>query len=213
MPHDPAPNKQAIAMLERSVGLDATYAPAWNALGLRYAFDADYSDVGEVAFQRSSVAHERALVLDPNLTIAAEYLLENLLERGELERAADAEAGLKSQPQNADAHFTLAFVYRYAGLTEDSLRECDAALALDPGNWVFRSCSLAFSQLGKTDRALQYLRLDSGSEFAANVLPGILIREGKIREATMVAERVSKGSPWYGGLLQTCLQRPSEMAA
>jgi eukaryotic-like serine/threonine-protein kinase len=29
LPHDPAPNKDAIAMLERAVGLDPTYAPAW----------------------------------------------------------------------------------------------------------------------------------------------------------------------------------------
>src|SRR5439155_6420769 len=114
VPHDPAPNKQAIAMLERSVGLDATYAPAWQALGLRYYFDADYSDGGEAAFQRSSAAYERALVLDPNLISAAGYFVENLLERGELEKAADAEASFKSQPQNADAHLTLAFVYRYA---------------------------------------------------------------------------------------------------
>ena len=35
LPHDATPNKEAIAMLERSVGLDATYAPAWYALGER----------------------------------------------------------------------------------------------------------------------------------------------------------------------------------
>jgi eukaryotic-like serine/threonine-protein kinase len=29
LPHDPLPNKDAIAMLERAVGLDPTYAPAW----------------------------------------------------------------------------------------------------------------------------------------------------------------------------------------
>ena len=33
LPHDPAPNKDAIAMLERAVGLDSSYAPAWGALG------------------------------------------------------------------------------------------------------------------------------------------------------------------------------------
>ena len=104
-------------------------------------------------------------------------------------------------------------MHRYAGLLEDSERECDAALALDPGDFIFRSCSLAFMELGNTDKALRYLRLDSGSEFAANVLPGILLREGKTREAGMAAERMSKGPPWYNSLLQTCLQRPSEMAA
>ena len=32
-PHDPKPNKEAIKMLEWAVGIDSTYAPAWEALG------------------------------------------------------------------------------------------------------------------------------------------------------------------------------------
>ena len=38
-PYDAAPNKQAIAMLERCVGLDPSYGRAWAALGLRYSYD------------------------------------------------------------------------------------------------------------------------------------------------------------------------------
>jgi hypothetical protein len=51
LPHDAAPNKEAIAMLERSVGLDSTYAPAWRALGERYYYDSHYSN-GAAMFQR-----------------------------------------------------------------------------------------------------------------------------------------------------------------
>ena len=47
-PYDSAPNKQAIAMLERCVGLDRTYARAWAALGLRYYYDGTYSDGGRL---------------------------------------------------------------------------------------------------------------------------------------------------------------------
>jgi TolB-like protein len=39
VPHDEKPNKEAIAMLERAVGMEATYAPAWQALGIRYYYD------------------------------------------------------------------------------------------------------------------------------------------------------------------------------
>jgi serine/threonine protein kinase len=60
MPHDPAPNKEAIPMLERAVGLDPSYAPAWGALGLRYYYDATYAGGGEPVFQRSTAAYERA---------------------------------------------------------------------------------------------------------------------------------------------------------
>ncbi len=63
VPHDPSPNKEAIKMLERAVGLDPSYAPAWDALG--YYYDAAYSDGGQAAFDRSNAALERAKTLDP----------------------------------------------------------------------------------------------------------------------------------------------------
>jgi len=40
-------------MLERSIGLDATYAPAWTVLAQRYYYDASYSDGGKAALERS----------------------------------------------------------------------------------------------------------------------------------------------------------------
>jgi TolB-like protein len=66
LPHDPGPNKDAIAVLEHVVEVDPTYAPAWEQLGLRCYYDADYSDGGEPMFQRSNKAYERAMALDPN---------------------------------------------------------------------------------------------------------------------------------------------------
>ena len=100
VPHDPQPNKDAIAMLERAVGLDPTYAPAWDALGRRYYFESQYAQGGEAMFQRSNAALERALALDPNLVSAAGELATNRVERGETgqsipgrERAGGAPSG------------------------------------------------------------------------------------------------------------------------
>src|SRR6201987_783848 len=47
VPHDPKPNKEAIKMLQWAVGIDPTYAPAWEALGQRYYFDSLYGGGGE----------------------------------------------------------------------------------------------------------------------------------------------------------------------
>jgi tetratricopeptide (TPR) repeat protein len=85
---DAAPNKEAIATLERVVGLDPTYAPAWSELGLRYYWDSQYSDGGEAAFQKSNAALQRALTLDPNLVEAAVQNIANRVERGELAKAS-----------------------------------------------------------------------------------------------------------------------------
>jgi hypothetical protein len=213
VPHDPLPNKEeGIPMLERSVGLDPSFAPAWGALGLRYYYDASYSGGGAAVMERSNAAYERALALDGNLITAASYLTQNRVETGELDKAyKEAEQLVKRRPSSADAHFTLAYVLRYAGLLEESQRECDAALSLDPANFTFRSCSMAFFEQGKNDRALEYLRLDAGSEWSTDVTPSVLLRAGKIEEARDALQKMSTNPIWYPGILKACL-RPGDSA-
>ena len=41
-------------MLEHVVGVDPGYAPAWEALGLRYYYDSYFGGGGEQMFQRSN---------------------------------------------------------------------------------------------------------------------------------------------------------------
>ncbi|MCI0556047.1 MAG: tetratricopeptide repeat protein, partial [Anaerolineae bacterium] len=99
------------------------------------------------------------------------YLTQNRVEQGELARAySQAETLVQRRPDSAEAHFTYAYVLRYAGRLADSARECDRALALDPRNTNFRSCAFTFFELGKSDRALEYVKLDASSEWAASVL-------------------------------------------
>ncbi|MFZ0416825.1 MAG: protein kinase [Candidatus Sulfotelmatobacter sp.] len=191
VPHDPAPNKDAIAMLERAVGLDPSYAPAWGALALRYHYDSAYSDGGDAAFQRSNNAFERALGLDPNLVSAAGQLITNRVERGDIVSAYQEAKGLVARhPENANAHFALAYVLRYGGAIEESAHECDTALALDPGNYSFRSCAFTFDQLGNYPRAVEFLHLDAGSSYSDGNMVPQYIRQGNLAAAKELAIKV-----------------------
>ncbi|OLB24013.1 MAG: hypothetical protein AUH15_01955 [Acidobacteriales bacterium 13_2_20CM_55_8] len=213
-PHDTAPNAAAIAMLERAVGLDPSYAPAWAALGLRYYYDSTYSTGGKQMFQQSNAANERALALDPDLVPAASQLVTNHVEEGDLAKAFwDAEALVRRRPESSHAHFSLAYVFRYAGLLDESTRECDAAFALDSGNYMLRSCALTFLQLGKTARARDFIRLDAGSEWAAFATTMTLMREGKITEAREGARSISTNPYYHKIFVEACLQErpPSDM--
>ena len=211
LPHDPGPNKDAIAVLEHVVEVDPTYAPAWEQLGLRCYYDADYSDGGEPMFQRSNKAYERAIALDPNRVVASGQLITNHVERGELGQAYQAaQALVKRRPESAQAHFVMGYVYRYAGMLEQAATECNTALALDPGNYTFRSCAWALMELGKTERAADFVRLDAGSEWAAYVMPSILLREGKIPEAREAVKHMPSTPRYHRDLLESCLQlRPA----
>jgi TolB-like protein len=211
VPHNAAPNLEAIGMLERAVGLDPSYAPAWEALGMRYYYDFTFSTGGEEMFQRSNAAYERALALDPNLLRAAGQLITNRVERGESGRAyAEAQALVKRHPESGQAHFSLSYVLRYAGMLEESLRECNTALALDPGNFAFRSCAWAAMEMGNTQRAADFVRLDAGSEWSSYATTSLLLREGKVEEAREAAKNTPTAPHYHSDLTQACLRlRPA----
>ena len=215
VPHDPAPNKEAIKMLEWAVGIDPTYAPAWESLGQRYYYDSVFGGGGEEIFQRSNSAYERAVTLDPNRVMAASNLITNRVERGELGRAYDAATDLvRRRPQSADAHFALSYVLRYAGMLEQSGQECNTARALDPGNFSFRSCAVSFLEMGKTDRAMDFIHLDAGSEYAAWMTPYIYLAEGNVVEARASARNTGKASFYHRDLMEACTaaQKPADLA-
>lgn len=158
--------------------------------------------------------YERALALDPNLIAAAGNLISNRVELGEGGKAYDAARALvKTRPQSGLAHSTLAFVLKNAGMLEEAGRECDTALALDPGNYQFRFCTWVFQELDKPERAMDFIRLDAGSEYANYALASLLLREGKIAEAQEAAKKMGSNPLYHRDLLEACLylRSPSEL--
>jgi serine/threonine protein kinase len=211
--HDPAPNKEAIPMLERAVGLDPTYAPAWYALGKRHYDDGSYADGGKAAIDRARAAYERALALDPRSTNAAEDLVILQVERGELAAALDQAAEMvRRRPTSGPAHFALGYALRYAGRLEDSARECEIAFASDPQDRGWRSCAIVFTLLGRYDRAMDFVRLDAGSRWAFLMEANVDLRRGRRANLLVLYRRVFGSDPPLP-LIEACFgkgPRPSE---
>ncbi len=196
MPRDAAPNREAITMLERAVGLDPTYAPAWSYLGFRYYLDSQYGGGGEASFQKSNAASERALTLDPDLDQAVGQLVANHVERGDLVSAyKQADAFVKRKPNSFDGHFARSYVLRYGGLLDDSARECEKEMSIDPGHFALRACFQTFIELGQPERAMEFLSKDAGTDWYNGNVVRVLIRQGKLKEAQDVVEKFTTDDP------------------
>ena len=114
---------------------------------------------------------------------------------------------MRKRPDAAFAHYSLAYVLRYVGRLNEAQSECDKALAIDAGNYNWRSCSLAFAEAGKLPRALEYLNRDAGAEWTNAMRVAVLMRQGKMLEAQQAVPQVTENPMWMRGLLQACLNK------
>jgi DNA-binding winged helix-turn-helix (wHTH) protein/TolB-like protein len=166
IPQQPHTGEQAIEMLERAVTLEPQFAPAWQALGVRYYAYGTWWGGGADAREKSLAAHRRALEADPDLIDAARNIVTHRAESGDLEGAyTDARRLLNHFGPGSETHFSLSYVYRYGGLLEESQRHCELAREHDPRDPRLRSCGYAYLYAGKLDRVMEFFELDAGSYF------------------------------------------------
>jgi DNA-binding winged helix-turn-helix (wHTH) protein/serine/threonine protein kinase len=217
IPLDTGRNKQATAMLEQSVGMDSSFAPAWLMLGRKYYIEARYVGGDRTMMERANAAERRALSLDPNYAAAAANVIGWYVETGNLPKAVqEAEDLVRRRSDSGDAHYMLGLVFRYAGLLDESASECETSYRLDPHTQTsgLRSCAIAFALRGNYHRAVDYLNLDPTSDFSKAILLTTRLREGREKEALKIGPpRI----PQWGSydMLPACIQRksPQELAA
>jgi tetratricopeptide (TPR) repeat protein len=209
---DPRPNREAIAMLQRASSIEPDYVDTWVSLADRYYDDGHYGGGGSDALRRSEAAARHALALDPSYIPASVRLLSLEIEAGRLLDGYDAASQLMTEhPASSEPHFALSYVLRYGGLLAESARECEEAVARDPTNRRFRTCASTFMLLGRYDRALDYARLDMGSELSMLLTRFIYQRMGRRADARaqhdrMPPEYVRGMAPaMFHGLLSRCL--------
>jgi len=174
----------AIEMLNNSIQLDSSYAPAFAELGYRRQRYGNYGLAGALEISKAEQDYLRALSLNDELLDALQNLSTLYTETARTEKAIElARRMLTINPNNAVTHFSLGYVYRYAGILEESEKEYDRALAIDPGNPRFRSAGITYLCLGKYEKAVQAYNLDKGSSLALNGIAQIFYRQGEKQKA------------------------------
>jgi DNA-binding winged helix-turn-helix (wHTH) protein/TolB-like protein len=148
----------AIKMLAKSTEIDPNYAPAWAYLGASYTSDAAFEFGGREQYRRAQAAYERALAIQPSQLDAHIFLANLLVDTGKVEQAIPLlRDALKTYPNQAAVHWELGYAYRFAGMLNESVAECEFARQLDPLVKANGSALNTYLYLGDYDKFLRSL--------------------------------------------------------
>jgi DNA-binding winged helix-turn-helix (wHTH) protein/TolB-like protein/Tfp pilus assembly protein PilF len=148
----------AIKMLEKSTDIDPNYALAWAYLGASYTSDAAFELGGREQYRRAQTAYERALAMEPGQLDAQMFLANLLVDTGQVEKAVPLlRDALKANGNYAPVHWELGYAYRFAGMLNESVSECERARQIDPSVKSNGSVLNTYLYLGQYDKFLASL--------------------------------------------------------
>jgi DNA-binding winged helix-turn-helix (wHTH) protein/TolB-like protein/Tfp pilus assembly protein PilF len=156
----------AIKMLEKSAEIDPKHALTWAYLGASYTSAAAFEFGGREQYRQAEAAYERALAIQPGQLEAQIFLANLLVDTGKVEQAVPLlQEALKTNPNHAAAHWELGYAYRFGGMLEESVAECERARQLDPLVKANGSALNAYLYLGEYDKFLHSLPNTDDSAF------------------------------------------------
>jgi DNA-binding winged helix-turn-helix (wHTH) protein/TolB-like protein/cytochrome c-type biogenesis protein CcmH/NrfG len=148
----------AIKMLEKSAEIDSNYALTWAYLGASYTSDAAFEFGGREQYRKAQAAYERALSIQPAQLEAQIFLANLLIDTGKVEQAVPLlRNAIKANPNNAAAHWELGYAYRFAGMLQQSIEECERARQIDPLVQANGSAFNTYLYVGEYDKFLRSL--------------------------------------------------------
>jgi serine/threonine protein kinase len=152
----------AIEMLKKSTALEPNYAPAWAHLGRAYTTNASLQFGGREDYGKAQSAYEKAIALNPALVEPRIYMANLLTDTGRVEQAVPLlRSVLQDSPNNAEAHWELGYAYRFGGMLNESVAECEKARQNNPQVKINSSAMNSYLYLGEYDKFLQSLPVNN----------------------------------------------------
>ncbi|HXP39935.1 MAG TPA: protein kinase [Candidatus Acidoferrales bacterium] len=148
----------AIEMLEKSTSTEPKYAPGWAHLGRAYTTEASLQFGGREDYGKAQAAYEKAIALNPSLVEPRIYMANLLTDTGRVEQAVPLlRSVLQDSPNNPEAHWELGYAYRFGGMLEESVAECEKARQNNPQVKINSSAMNSYLYLGDYEKFLQSL--------------------------------------------------------
>ena len=210
-------HRLAVNLLNKSIELDSLFAPAWSELGWRIKQLAAYSLGEGQQITKAEQMLQKALDLNGDLLSALNYSVAIYVESGRTDKAIETVRHVMAiNPNSAETHTFLGYVYRYAGFLNEAEKEEEIALNLDPNNPRLRA-KMGTTQiyLGKYRKALELFQQDNESPFSLAWQGQIHLRLGEEERAlelfSMVIEMDQEGiGHWVSSQKNYLEGRPEE---
>lgn len=186
--------KFAIEMLNKSIALDSNYAPAYDQLGVRIKALGQFGLLGSKETKMAENYHLKALSINGDLLSALANLAEIYTETARIENAVDiTNQMLEINPNNASAHRSLGYSYRYAGMLDESIKEMKKAEALDSN--TLTSVGITYIAIGDYDNAFKAFEWQEALPYNLGYQGVILFRQSKNEQAIEYFDRVISMEP------------------
>jgi serine/threonine protein kinase/TolB-like protein/Tfp pilus assembly protein PilF len=154
----------AIQLLEKSAAMEPNYAPTWAHLGRAYTTNASLRFGGREDYGKAQAAYEKAIVLNPALVEPRIYMANLLTDTGRVEQAVPLlRSALQTSPNNAEAHWELGYAYRFAGMLDQSVAECEKARQNNPQVKINSSALNSYLYLGEYAKFMQSLPINDST--------------------------------------------------
>jgi tetratricopeptide (TPR) repeat protein len=102
---------------------------------------------------------------------------------------------LEINPNNAEAHYSLGYIYRYAGMNNEAVQEMEKAVNLDPKNSGFRSILLTYTTAGEYEKVVNTFKNFKESAFTLSRLGDAFYLQGNKEQALKTYDRVLEMEP------------------
>jgi TolB-like protein len=210
---------EARDLYERSLKIDAAFAPAWAQLGRCHRVIGKFIEGSGESTARAEEAFRRALELAPRLSVAHKYYAHLEAETGNTRGAMVRLLGEASRHGNDPELFAgLVHTCRYCGLFEQSIAAHDEARRLDPN--VPTSLEGTLLLTGDIERLLAASERgpggSGGDEVIRVVALGMAGRRDEARKllaGVTVAARIAAFRAWTETLAAWLDRRGADMAA
>jgi len=189
-------NQLAIDMLNKSIEIDSSYAPAYNEMGNRINKQINYGLVNQKNYKSPENLYLKALSLNKELISALSNLALFYTEKGKTEEAIEiAKKVLEINPNNASAHFSLGYIYRYTGMNNESISEMEKAISLQPNNLNFQSILITYLYAGEKEKVFEIGNTFKESSFILYYQGQVLLMQKKQKQAVEFFDRAISMDP------------------